>query len=431
MSRIWVVAKNEFLKRVRSRWFVLTTLLGPLALIAFIAIIGFISVKAMEGGDRTVLVIDGTGVLEDSLENRSREGLAFRGSDAPEDSVRAMVLRGDADGYVTIPASVLTGVGDVTYYSVEGGIGGIFENRLEWAVEQVIVEHRLAEQQVTEAVRDIFRSNTSVRSIKLSREGEAVGDAGAYAVIGFIMGFLIYIAMLVYGSVVMQGVIEEKLSRVVEIIVSSVRPFQLLLGKVLGIGAMGLVQMTTWALLIMGGTMFSGAILALFLDPAQVNLPVDASQEELLAAVDFQVPSLGPEVYIWFVLFFLVGYLLYASLFSAIGSAVEQQQDAQGLMLPVMMPIILSIVFIQPIIDSPNSTLAVTLSMIPFFSPIPMVVRIAVTDVPFWQPLLSFTLMVATFLGSIWVSSRIYRVGILMYGKKAKLSDLIRWMRYA
>jgi ABC-2 type transport system permease protein len=431
MNGIWIVAKNEFVKRVRSRWFVLTTLLGPLALIAFFAVIGFVSVKAMESGERTVLVIDGTGVLADSLVARSSADLTFRRASAPADSVRQTVLRGDADGYIDIPASVIDGEGAVTYYSMEGGSGGVFQNRLEWVVERVVADHRLAEQQVSRAVREIFESRTDFRSVKLSKEGEEVGDAGAYAVIGFIMGFLIYIAMLVYGSVVMQGVIEEKLSRVVEIIVSSVRPFQLLLGKVLGIGAMGLVQMITWALLIMAVTVFSGAIIALFIDPAQLNLPVDASQQELLQAVDFQVPTIGAEVFVWFVLFFLVGYLLYASLFSAIGSAVEQQQDAQGLMLPVMMPIVLSIIFIQPIIEAPNSPLAVTLSMIPFFSPIPMVVRVAVTDVPFWQPLLSFALMVATFLGSVWVSARIYRIGILMYGKKAKLSDLIRWMRYA
>jgi len=431
MNRIWVVAKNEFLKRVRSRWFVITTVLGPVALIGFFFVIGYVSVRTMEGGERTVAVIDGTGVLFDSLAARGDEQLRFVASDAPEDSVRKHVLSGDTDGYLVIPESVLRGEGEATYYSVEGGLGGIFQGRLARIVEKTVEDHRLAEQQVSDAVLRILASDTPVRAVRLTREGETAGAAEAFVVIGFIMGFLLYIAMLVYGSVVMQGVIEEKLSRVVEIIVSSVRPFQLLLGKVLGIGAMGLVQMVVWALLIMAGTMFSGVILAFFVDPAQMNLPVDASQQEVLQAMDFQVPAIGPEVFVWFVLFFLVGYLLYASLFSAIGSAVEQQQDAQGLMLPVMMPIILSIVFIQPIIESPNSPLAVALSMIPFFSPIPMVVRVAVTEVPFWQPLLSFLLMVATFLGSVWVSARIYRIGILMYGKKAKLADLIRWMRYA
>jgi len=191
------------------------------------------------------------------------------------------------------------------------------------------------------------------------------------------------------------------------------------------------VQMIVWALLIMAGTMGAGFIVALFVNPANLSLPATASQDEILAAANFNPPQLGPEVFIVFVLFFLVGYLLYASLFAAVGSAVEQESDAQGFMLPVMMPIILSITFISPIIEEPNSPLAVWLSMIPFLSPIPMVVRVAVTDVPFWQVGGSFLLLFGAFLGAIWVSSRIYRVGILMYGKKPKLSDLIKWIRYA
>jgi ABC-2 type transport system permease protein len=267
--------------------------------------------------------------------------------------------------------------------------------------------------------------------IKLSESGETSGGTEAFVAIGFIMGFLIYITMLVYGSVVMQGVMQEKVNRVVEIIVSSVRPFDLLMGKVLGIGAMGLVQMTFWAILIAGGVFFSGTVLALFLDPANLNLPASASQDELLAAANFSMPAVDPLLFVWFVGYFLLGYLLYASLFSAIGSTVEQQQDAQSLMLPVMLPIILSIVFLQPVIEAPNSTLAIVLSMVPLTSPISMVVRVAVTHVPLWEVSLSFLLLVGAFFGAIWVAGRIYRVGILMYGKKASFKDLAKWIRYA
>jgi ABC-2 type transport system permease protein len=229
----------------------------------------------------------------------------------------------------------------------------------------------------------------------------------------------------------MQGVIQEKMNRVVEIIISSVRPFQLLMGKVLGIGAMGLVQMSFWAGLIAAGTFFSGTLVSMIVDPVNLNLPETASQEEILAATNFNIPDLGPEVFIWFVLFFLGGYLLYATLFAGVGSAVEQQQDAQSLMLPLMMPIIVSIVFLQAVIEAPNSTLSVALSMFPFTAPIPMVVRVAMIDVPFWQVGLSFALLMASFVGAVWVSSRIYRIGILSYGKKPSLKEMIKWMRYA
>jgi ABC-2 type transport system permease protein len=223
---------------------------------------------------------------------------------------------------------------------------------------------------------------------------------------------------------------EEKQSRVLEIIVSSVRPFELLMGKVLGIGAMGLLQMGAWAGILLLLTMSAGGIISLFLNPADFNLPVGAGQEELLAAADFALPSFQPSLFIWFLLFFFGGYLLYASLFAAVGSTVEHQQDAQALMLPLTALIIIPILFITVIVESPNTTLSVVLSLIPFFSPILMIVRIAVTAVPFWQVLASFLLLCGTFVGAVWVSSRIYRVGILMYGKRPTIKDLVRWFAY-
>ncbi|QXD14170.1 ABC transporter permease [Rhodocaloribacter litoris] len=431
MHKIWIVLKSEFRRRVRTKWFILTTLLGPVALVAFFAIVGVVAVSSMEDGGRIVAVVDETGRLLPRLLVEPEDGLRLVAVEGPADSVRAAVMAGQYDGYLRIPAGVIEGAGEVIYYSPEGGGLGIFQSRLERLVREAVEQERLAARNVPPEVLEILRARVPVRMVRLTEAGETAGSTGAYVVIGFIMGFLIYMAMLIYGSVVMQGVIEEKTSRVVEVIVSSVRPFHLLMGKVLGIGAMGLVQMVVWALIILAGTMFSGTLLALFLDPAAFDLPDDASQRELLAAANFTVPQLSPDVFVWFVLFFLVGYLLYASLFAAIGSAVEQQQDAQSLLFPVMMPLILSIVFIQPVIEAPNSTLALVLSMVPFFSPIPMVVRVAVTEVPFWQVSLSFLLLLGTFVASIWVSARIYRVGILMYGKKPGLKDLLRWIRYA
>ncbi len=431
MNRIWIVAKNEFVKRVKTKAFILTTLLGPVALIAFFGVVGFVSVKSMTGHDRTIAILDQTGVLYEKLAEMESDQYQFVSSELPEDSLRAAVLRDELDGYLVLPTEILQGTGEVNYYTVEGGLGGLFQRSLERTVERVVENERLDRAAITEEVREILQTRLRVNTVTMTRSGETAGSAGAYAAVGFLMGFLIYIAMLIYGSVVMRGVISEKSSRVVEIIISSVRPYELLMGKVLGIGAMGAVQMVTWALLIMAGTVGSGFIIALFADPASFNLPDTATQAELLSAMSFQPPEIGVDVFIWFVLFFLVGYLLYASLFAAIGSAVEQEADAQGFMLPLMMPIILSIVFIQPVIEEPNSTLAVVISMLPFLSPVPMVVRLAVTEVPFWQVGGSFALAVGAFLGAIWVSSRIYRVGVLMYGKKPTLRELLRWIRYA
>lgn len=427
-NSIFIVAKYEFLKRVKTKWFVITTLLGPMALIAFIAIIGYVSISSLTSDDKTVAVLDATGILFDGLNDEDGQ-ITFVVSNMPEDSVRKAVIRGVFDGYLLLDDQIISGSGKATYFSKDGGGASFFSRKLRNLVRSTVEERRLLEQHVPPEVFEILNARVDVNMVKLSDTGETTGGTEAFAVVGFIMGFLIYIAMLVYGSVVMQGVMQEKINRVVEIIVSSVRPFDLLMGKVLGIGAMGLLQMTFWAILIMAGVLLSGTVVAAFLDPTTLNLPASASQDELLAAADFTIPSIEPAVFIWFVAFFLLGYLLYASLFSAIGSSVEQQQDAQSLMLPVMLPIILSIVFLQPLIEAPNSTLAIVLSMIPFTSPISMVVRFAITDIPFWEVSLSFLILVGSFIGSIWVASRIYRVGILMYGKKASFADLIRWAR--
>ncbi len=212
---------------------------------------------------------------------------------------------------------------------------------------------------------------------------------------------------------------------------ASVLPIQLLMGKVLGVGAVGLVQMTLWGAIIIGLSLGAGTVLSLVLDPSAFDLPADVSQEVLLPEADIALPSISAGLFVWFVLFFLGGYLLFASLYAAIGSAVEQPQDAQALMLPVTFLIILPIMFLFPIIENPNAGFAVVLSMVPFFSPILMIVRVAVTEVPFWQVALSYLLLISGFVGSIWISSRIYRVGILMYGKKPSPKEIWRWIRHA
>ena len=430
MNKTFIVAKNEFMKRVKTRWFVFTTLLGPIVLVAFFAVIGIVSVSAIEGGESTIVVLDQTGRIGAEL-NDPEGDITFVASNADEATLRQQVLDGEYSGYLVLPSGLVDGKGSARYYSTEGGGVSSFNLDLRSIIRNTVRTLRLEDQSVSPEVFEIINAGVSLEAVKLSDEGEEQGSSAAYAIVGGIMGFLIYISMLVYGSVVMQGVIQEKMNRVVEIIVSSVRPFQLLMGKVLGIGAMGLVQMTFWAGLIAAGTMGSGAIISLFVDPANMDLPDTASQAEILDAVGFQVPALGPEVFVFFVIYFLLGYLLFATLFAGIGSAVEQQQDAQSLMLPVMMPIIVSIIFLQAVIEAPNSGLSVALSLIPFTSPIPMVVRVAMIDVPLWQLVLSLSLLAGTFVGAVWISSRIYRIGILSYGKKPSIREIMRWMRYA
>lgn len=430
MNRIPIVLKSEFKRRVTSKGFILTTLLGPIGILVFFGIIILISAEAVDSDSRTIAVVDDTNVLLEHMLNLQSVDHRFTPVDAPLDTIRAQTLAGVYDGYLHLPAGLLTDEASPEYYSPEGG-GFSLANDLEYRIGHALRQHRIGEHNLSPEVLKSLDTNVSLGLMKLTDDGEEAGASWVYSALGGFMGFLIYMTMLIYGTVVLYGVIEEKSTRVVEIMISSIRPFELLMGKVLGIGLMGLVQLTVWALLMMGGLALAGVVAGMFLDPSTLGVPATASSQELLAAADITLPNVSVDVFVWFVLFFLVGYLLYAGLFAAVGSMVEQQQDTQGLLLPVMMPIIVSIMFISPVLENPHSSLAVILSLIPFTAPVPMVVRLAVTEVPLWEVLLSFSLLCAGFVATIWVSSRIYRVGILMYGKKATLKDLIRWFRYA
>jgi ABC-2 type transport system permease protein len=429
MNKIWIILKSEFWRRVRSKWFIILTLLAPILLIAMITLPALVGILASEDDDGTVAVIDETGVLFSMLQEQE-SSFSFAATDAPVDSVQNEVRNGDYSGLLILPPEVRRGEGELTYYSAEGG-GLSLRPRLGRMVNRAVEQQRLIDAEAPPSFLEIVNTDLPLRMVKLTDEGEEADSTMALAVIGYIMGFFIYVTVLIYGAIVMQGVIEEKNSRVVEVMVSSVRPFQLLMGKVLGIGAMGLVQMASWGILMFGISVFAGSIVAMFIDPAQFNLPADASTDAVMAAADIGIPVIPVSLVVWFVLFFLGGYLLFASLYAAIGSAVENPQEAQSLSVPLTLVVVVPILFIAYVIESPGSTLSVVLSMIPFFSPILMIARIAASEVPFWQVALSYLLLIGGFIGSIWVSSRIYRIGILMYGKKPSFKDLVRWFRYA
>lgn len=428
MHKIWIIAKSELLRRITSKWFILITLLAPVLLVATMFVPILVTVLASGTGDTVIAVQDETGRLLPRLQAEADDDYQF--VEAPL-AVRDSVLAGAYDGYLVVPASVLSGEGEGTYYSVEGS-GLSFGSRLQRTVSQAVEAERLEARAVPADVLNIVETRIDVDLVKLTETGDEEADAtAAFAIVGYIMGFFIYASVFIYGAIVMQGVIEEKTSRVVEVMVSSVRPFQLLMGKVLGIGAMGLIQLVVWGLLVGAGLAASGTIASFFLDPSELGLTPDASQQAVLEAADITIPSLPPSLFIWFILFFLGGYLLYASLYAAVGAAVEQQQDAQLLLTPIILLVIIPIMFIGLVVESPNSGLSIGMSLVPFFAPILMVVRVAMTDVPFWEVGLAYVLLVAAFIASIWVSSRIYRIGILMYGKKPSFKDLARWLRYA
>jgi len=430
IQKIWLILRSEFWRRVRSKAFLLATLLVPVGFVLLAAAPAVFGYLAEQTDERTVALVDETGRLADSLVAASGDRVTFEVTEASTDSVRAAVRGGRYDGYLRLPQSLLTGEGEATYYSMEGG-GLSLRAQLDNQVTRVVRQHRLEAAGASKDVLAIVGSDVSLTTRKLSEdEGTTADSSLAYTAIGYAMAFIIYFAVFIYGQYVMQGVIEEKSNRVVEVIVSSVRPFELLMGKVLGIGAMGLAQMVTWAAVAMGGVAAVGPVMALVFSPSDLGVAPDASQQALLEAAGVSVPTIPVDLVVWFILFFLGGFLLYAALFAAVGSAVEQQQDAQNLLLPVISPLILPILFLIFIIESPNATVSVVMSMIPLFSPILMVLRAAITSVPVWEIATAFLLLVGSFVGVIWAAGRIYRVGILSYGKTPSLRELATWVTY-
>lgn len=423
----FIVARSEFLRRVRSKMFLVSTLLVPLLIVGFGAAGGAMAVAAMETGTHNVGVVDSTGRIAARFAQTERLNIATFPSEA---NVRQRLDDGRLDAYVVIPANVLDTTAAVRYVASRGA-GLITQERLRSELNDAVRQLRLDAAGLSPEAQQLLKHTPRWEASERSGKGETTSRAVAGAALGFGMGFVIYLVMLLYGQMVMMGVMEEKQHRVLEVMASSVRPFDLLMGKVVGIGAVGLTQMAVWLGAVAAVGLFAGSLAGLFIDPASLNLPTGTSGNDLLAASGVTMPSIGPGLVIAFLAYFLGGYLLYASLFAAVGSAVEQQQDAQSLLIPLMMPVVLSFVALQAVLTNPDGPVAQGLSLVPFFSPILMPARMAATDVPAWEVLVSLALLVAAFLGAIWLSARIYRVGILSYGKKPTLRDLARWVRTA
>ena len=413
MNKIALIAKSEYLRRVRSKWFVVATLGVPFLAIAMFAL----PALAFSDDDEPsrVAVLDEAGLASD-LEVALGDRAEIEASTLPLDSLRARVLEGDLDGVLVLPAGLdtLEAVG-ATYYT-GGGISTGSE--LRSAVRETVRRARAEAAGAGDDAIAAFQSEVTVDRVTVRADGDGGDDAFGRFLLANVLALLIYMSILIYGMLVMRGVIEEKANRIVEVIASSVRPFELMMGKVLGIGAVGLSQLVAWVVLLVGISVAAGPLLATFApDPGAV--PADGPNP-----ADVLSGLLSPDLLVAFVAFFLGGYLLYSSLFAAVGSAVDQESDAQSLQTPVILPLVIPVLFLSVVAESPDGGLALFLSLFPLTSPVLMVVRMAVAEVPLWQVLLSLTLLAAAFVGMIALAARIYRVGILMYGKKATLGDL-------
>ena len=437
MSNISIIIGREFNERVRKKSFIITTLLMPVLMLVLMAAPALI-MNFSKGELKRIAVIDESGLVAPALENN--EEIAYEPTSLTTDEARRELT--DFFGVLYIGSDILQNSSNVRLYansstslSIESDITGQIERILE--AEKLKNYHIDNLQQILDEVKTTVTLQT-FRNDK-SQEEDAQSQSSAVATAtGYILGFVLYMFLLIYGSMVMQSVIEEKNNRVLEVIVSSVRPFELMMGKILGVAAVAVVQVLIWGVLIV----VAGSVVMPQLMPADAMASVQAMQQGMpdaamggmdsdMLQIVAALTDLGyiVKIFVCLLLFIVGGYLLYSAMFAAVGSAVDNVQDASQLQMPVTLPIILALLMMIAVIKDPNSPLAFWFSLIPFTSPVVMMARIPY-GIPAWEVALSLVLLYASFVAMVWLAGKIYRVGIFMYGKKPTFRELLKWMKY-
>lgn len=437
MNKILLIIQREYLSRVRKKSFIILTILVPVLFIGMFALIGFLAVKGDDLAEKKVVqVIDESGMFLGQLKNTN--SVEYKYLKEPFDVAKSKLLEGKYDFLLHIPSSG----GNAELVSEKKPSATNIET-VESALSDVARARKLQEAQIDTAILAQAQKRISVKATQITESGEEDAQTYTAYAIGFLSVFLIYMCLLIYGTQVMRGVIEEKVSRIIEVIISSVKPFQLMFGKIIGVGLVGLTQFLLWAVLSMVLATAGGGLLAkkAATSPQAAQVQQMITEQETVNSVktpDKGVAKIMESIesievtYIvsCFLFYFLFGYMLYAAVFAAVGSAVDNETETQQFVLPVTLPLIFTFVLSQSlIINNPDSALAVWLSIIPFTSPIAMMIRIPF-GVPTWQLALSMFLLIAGFVFISWVAARIYRIGILMYGKKASYKELAKWFRY-
>lgn len=445
MKNILLVLKREYLTRVKKKSFIIMTILAPV----LIAAVYGIAIWAVLQGTETkmISIVDESQLFAEKFSNS--ESYTFQYLDEPIVEAKDNFKESQANALVYIPADILESPGGVQIYA-ERGIPLELQSKIENSIEREIEKIKLTEAGITQSVLQSAKMKVDSETISLKDGEEKKSSSGAATAIGMLCGFLIYMAVFIYGAQVMRGVMEEKTSRIVEVIISSVKPFQLMLGKILGVALVGLTQFGLWILLTFAVmSIGSNVVLPMVADSqekitesAMASLPPEAREAamsqagggDIMAQVMpefFQVLETLPiaTIVVSFLFYFFGGYMLYSSLFGAVGSAVDSETDTQQFMIPITIPIIASIMIAQFVMRDPNGSLAFWFSMIPLTSPIIMMVRIPF-GVPIWEIVLSITLLIGGFIFTTWLASRIYRIGILMYGKKPTWKELGKWVFY-
>lgn len=433
--KIGTIISHEFITKVKNKWFLIATIIGPILMVAVFAVPAIITYFTMQTTTQKIPILDLTNKYGSNIVEQNKN--VFYQSSSTIQALSDSVRHDQISSFIVVDTNMIA-KSQVTLYSK--GSGGLSANdKIIKAVAEVRTKELLSKSGIDTSTYTNISKAVEIKELKLfddkSKDAEE-NDSDFQYMLAYIIAFAIYMMIILYGSKVMNGVIEEKANRIVEIIVSSAKPFEIMFGKVVGIGLVGIVQVLVWVIL--------GIVILYVAAPLMQSLGADATSatqipgmgseaisKEMVSSMTF--PTISPLIIFALFFYFLAGYFIYATLYAGIGSAVDQESDAGQISTPITILIIVPILMISAIVNDPNSTMSVVLSLIPFFSPILMLARIIVTDgvLPMWQVILSVILCVLTFLGSLWVAAKIYRIGILSYGKKPKFSDLLKWITQA
>ncbi len=432
MNKIWLIIQREYISRVKKKSFLVTTLLIPILMFGLIATMAYMAAKSEQ--KEAIAVIDESGVFINKMDTSSSSYTITYIADDTHENYTTLLEKNKCDILLHI-YPFKNGLPDSVNIYKDGGVSLSAKEFISDDMNTIYQIKQMQDEGIDkEKIDSINNSSIRLKSFDLKNNQETSSEIAT--MIGYVTGFLIYLVILIYGMGVMRGVMEEKTNRIAEVIISSVRPFQLMMGKIVGIALVGLTQFLLW-LILTGSLQF---LLPLFIpELRQAMHPSSAAGMDAMSKVPTSelagiFNSLSNQhwslILSCFLFYFLGGYFLYAAMFAAVGSLVnEDQQEAQQMTIPITMPIILAFFIMTSAIKDPNSTLAIFGSMFPLTSPIVMMARIPY-GVPAWQIATSMLLLVAGFVLMTWLSAKIYRTGILMYGKKASWKEVIKWMRY-
>jgi len=435
MNKIWLIIQREYWVRVRKRSFIIMTFLSPLLFAALMVIPALLATSSLFKEEKNIQVLDQSKIFRDKLKNTNKIKIKY----LDQDSLQARKNFEQSQDYALLVIPNMS-IDSPTGFRLIGkkNISLDVETYLEEELERIIREERMRAMGIKQ--EDLEKTKAKVRIATQTQEGKESSSGVIYAV-SFLASILIYMSVFTYGVQVMRSIIEEKTNRIVEVVISSVKPIELMLGKIIGVAGVGLTQFLLWIVLTFA---LSSAVMALVGGDKIAKQPIEqvqtlenpdlqrkAEQTEIAPRIEKISKALSnlniPLILGAFLFYFVGGYLLYSAMFAAVGSAGDNETEAQQFTLPVSLPLIVGFILAQSIINEPNSGLAFWLSIIPFTSPVVMMVRVA-SGVPMWELLLSMSLLVLGFLFITWLAARIYRVGILMYGKKVNFKEIAKWM---